>query len=348
MRADRACVVGTGAWGTTLAALLAEKGIAVALWARTEDEARDLEDRRQNRRFLPGKTFPVGLSVTHDLEDALDGTDLVFLVVPAQTMRENAERIAPFLPAGARVVSAAKGLEIDTRLRVSQILEEVWGAELARSLCAVSGPNMASEIAEGLPASAVVASNDPEAAAAVQDALTTPRFRVYAHDDIIGVELAGALKNIIALGAGAVDALGYGDNARAALMSRGLAEIARLGVAAGANPLTFAGLAGLGDLVCTCTSRHSRNRYVGGELARGRSWEEIRAAMHQVAEGIYTTVAARQLAQDHGVEMPITETIFQVIFGGLAPHEAVEAFFSRAPKRELEGTLEEWLERVEG
>ena len=348
MSSNRACVVGTGAWGTTLAALLADKGIPVALWARSEEEARTLQVRRENRRFLPGRVFPDALFVTHDPEQALDGADLVLLVVPAQTMRENAERIASYLPAEATVVSAAKGLEIDTRLRISQVLEEVWGPELSRGICAVSGPNLAREIAAGLPASTVVASEDPAAAAAVQEALSTPRFRVYAHDDIVGVELAGALKNIIAVGAGAADAFGYGDNAKAALMSRGLAEIARLGVAAGANPLTFAGLAGFGDLVCTCISRHSRNRYVGEELAKGRRWEEIRASMHQVAEGVYTTVAARQLAQDHGVEMPITEAIFQVIFRGMAPQQAVDAFFSRAPKRELEGHLEEWLERVEG
>ncbi len=348
MRSARACVIGTGAWGTTLAALLAEKGIPVRLWARTEEEARTLQVRRENRRFLPGKVFPDALSVTHDPEQGLEGADLVLLVVPAQTMRENAERIAPLLPVGATVVSAAKGLEIDTRLRISQVLEQAWGAERSRGVCALSGPNLAREIAAGLPASTVVASRDAAAAAAVQEALTTPRFRVYAHDDIVGVELAGALKNIVALGAGAADAFGFGDNAKAALMSRGLAEIARLGVAAGANPLTFAGLAGFGDLVCTCTSRHSRNRHVGEELAKGRTWDEIRRSMHQVAEGVYTAVAARQLAQDHGVEMPITETIYQVIFRGLEPQQAVDAFFARPSKRELEGHLEAWLERVEG
>ncbi|MBI3287341.1 MAG: NAD(P)-dependent glycerol-3-phosphate dehydrogenase, partial [Chloroflexi bacterium] len=243
-------------------------------------------------------------------------------------------------------VSATKGLEIETCLRMSQVIREELGEELSAHLCALSGPNLAREIAAGLPASTVVASEDLEIAQIAQRVFMTSRFRVYTHQDLVGVELAGALKNIIALGAGAADEFGYGDNAKAAFMTRGLAEIARLGVAAGANPLTFAGLAGLGDLVCTCSSRLSRNHYVGEELAKGRKLEDVLASMRMVAEGIYTTQAARSMARRYDVEMPITEQIYAVLFEGKDPRQAVSEFFQREPKRELEGILEEWMERV--
>lgn len=337
-------VVGTGSWGTMLAVMLTRKGLAVTLWARTEGEAEELRLRRENRRFLPGVILPPELKITASLAEAVEPCHLLFMVVPAQSMRKNIRLVRPYLGPGTVIVSAAKGLEIETALRMSQLLEEELGSGFP--FCALSGPNLVREIAAGLPASSVVASPDIEVAAWVQRTIMGSRFRVYAHDDLIGVELGGALKNIIAIGAGAADEFGYGDNAKAAFMTRGLAEIARLGVAAGANPLTFAGLAGVGDLICTCSSRHSRNHYVGEELAKGRSLEDIEASMIMVAEGIYTTKAARKLAQKYGVEMPIIEEICQVLFKGKDPRQAVREFFGRAPKRELEGPLEEWLKGV--
>lgn len=337
-------VVGTGSWGTMLAVMLTRKGLSVTLWARTEEEAEELRLRGENRRFLPGVILPPELKITASLAEAVEPCHLLFMVVPTQSMRKNIRLVQPHLRPGTVIVSAAKGLEIETALRMSQLLEEELGSGFP--LCALSGPNLVREIAAGLPASSVVASPDIEVAARVQRTIMGSRFRVYAHDDIIGVELGGALKNIIAIGAGAADEFGYGDNAKAAFMTRGLAEIARLGVAAGANPLTFAGLAGIGDLICTCSSRHSRNHYVGEELAKGRSLEDIQASMITVAEGINTTKAARKLARKYGVEMPITEEIYQVLFKGKDPRRAVKEFFGRAPKRELEGALEEWLEGV--
>ncbi len=337
-------VVGTGSWGTMLAVMLTRRGLSVTLWARTEEEAEELRLRGENRRFLPGVILPPELKITASLAEAVEPCHLLFMVVPTQSMRKNIRLVQPRLQPGTVIVSAAKGLEIETALRMSQLLEEELGSGFP--LCALSGPNLVREIAAGLPASSVVASPDIEVAARVQRIIMGSRFRVYAHDDIIGVELGGALKNIIAIGAGAADEFGYGDNAKAAFMTRGLAEIARLGVAAGANPLTFAGLAGIGDLICTCSSRHSRNHYVGEELAKGRSLEDIQTSMITVAEGINTTKAARKLARKYGVEMPITEEIYQVLFKGKDPRRAVKEFFGRAPKRELEGALEEWLEGV--
>lgn len=341
---ERTVVIGIGTWGTLLAVMLAKKGLSVTLWARTAEEAQELRLRRENRRFLPGLVFPENLVVSHDPDEALAQARFVFLVVPSQTMRRNLETIRPFIRPQTILVSATKGLELDTCRRMSQVIQEVLGEGF--KICALSGPNLAREIAAGLPASTVVACPDLEVAEAVQRAVMTPRFRVYSHDDIVGVELAGALKNIVALGAGAADEFGYGDNAKAAFMTRGLAEIARLGVAAGANPLTFAGLAGLGDLVATCSSRHSRNHYVGSELAKGRKLQDILASMRMVAEGIYTTPAARKMAQQYGVEMPITEGIYQVLYEGKDPLQVVAGFFQREPKRELEGILEEWVEKV--
>jgi glycerol-3-phosphate dehydrogenase (NAD(P)+) len=269
--------------------------------------------------------------------------------VPAQRMRENVLRVRGYLQEGTIVVSAAKGLEIETTLRMTEVLKEELPPRFHSRLAVLSGPNLAREIIAGLPATTVVASENDEAACFVQSLITTPQFRVYTHSDVIGVELAGALKNIIALGAGISDGLGYGDNAKAAFMTRGLAEIARLGVAAGANLLTFAGLAGIGDLVTTCASSHSRNHYVGEQLAQGRSLAEIQASMRMVAEGVPTTIAALQLARRYTIEMPITEQMYQVLFEGKDPRRAVIDLMTRDVKGELDGlepgerALLEWM-----
>lgn len=345
----RVTVVGTGSWGTTLAIIMALHSLEVTLWARTEEEAHELDTRRVNEVFLPGVQFPDNLIVNHSLPAALEACDLLLLVVPAQRMRENARRVREYLQEGTIVVSAAKGLEIETTLRMTQVLKEELPPQFHSHLTVLSGPNLAREIIAGLPATTVAASENDEAARFVQSLIMTPQFRVYTHTDIVGVELAGALKNIIALGAGISDGLGYGDNAKAAFMTRGLAEIARLGVAAGANLLTFAGLAGIGDLVATCASPHSRNHYVGQQLAQGKSLAEIQASMRMVAEGVPTTIAALQLARRYGVEMPIAEQMHQILFEGKAPRRAVVDLMTRDAKGELDGlepglqALLEWM-----
>jgi glycerol-3-phosphate dehydrogenase (NAD(P)+) len=342
----RIAVVGTGAWGTTLAAMMAQVGHDVTLWARTPEEAETLRSARENKRFLPGVILPENLTITSSLEQALDPCAMLMLVVPAQTMRDNVRRVQPHVQKDTIVLSAAKGLETETGLRMSEVIAEELGREVDESICVLSGPNLSREIASGLPSGTVIASAREEVAEFARDLVMTPRFRVYTHNDLVGVELAGALKNIIALGAGAADELGYGENAKAIFMTRGLAEITRLGVAAGANPLTFSGLAGVGDLICTCASPHSRNHYVGEELAKGRRLQEIQQSMRMVAEGVNTTKAAMRLASRYDVEMPITEQIYKVLFEDKDIQQAIREMLVRDPKRELEG-LEDWLRRLQ-
>lgn len=336
-------VLGTGAWGTTLARhLAAERALAspgaaerVVLWDHQPERATEMERERQNAAFLPGFMFPPNLRVSADLAEAVRGRDIILVVTPSQRVREHGRAIAPLLEPDAVVVSAAKGLELGTRLRMSQVLAQELPPSTA--IAALSGPNLAVEIARGLPAAAVVASLEREAAQRVRDTLTAGLFRVYVSDDMAGVELGGALKNIIALGVGISDGLGYGENSKAAFMTRALAEISRLAVAAGANPLTLAGLAGIGDLVATCSSPLSRNRTLGLELAKGRSLQAVLAERKTVAEGVTTTRAALDLAADLGVELPITEQIARVLFEGKDVKEAVRSLMLRDPKHELHG-----------
>jgi glycerol-3-phosphate dehydrogenase (NAD(P)+) len=263
------------------------------------------------------------------------GAALVLMAVPSQAVRATARALAPSLEASTLVISCAKGLEVETRLRLSAVIAQEAPPAAGR-LGALSGPNLANEIAAGHPATTVIAATDPAVAVAARAALMTPTLRVYTSSDLVGVELAGALKNIIALGAGIADGLGAGDNAKAAFMTRGLAEIARLGVAAGAHPLTFAGLAGVGDLIATCASPLSRNRRVGERLARGQPLETIMRELGHVAEGVATTRAARQLAADLGVELPITEQLYQVLFAGKPVAAAIHDLMTREPRPELD------------
>lgn len=330
-------VIGTTRWGTTLAVLLASKGLEVSLWARTEEEARRLSSARQNADFLPGVLFPDGLSVTSSMADALRGATLVILAVPSQRMRANVELLKGHLRESTLILSAAKGLELSTLKRMSCVIADELDPCFHLSICVLSGPNLSKEIVAGQPAASVVASNNLAAAQRAQALLMMPNFRVYTNSDVIGVELGGALKNIVALGAGMGDGLGYGDNAKAAFIIRGLAEITRLGVAAGANPLTFAGLAGAGDLIATCYSPLSRNRFVGEQLAKGRPLREILASMEGVAEGVDTTKAALQMAQELGVEMPITGRTHKVLFEGLDLRQAVAELMGRRAKPEMAG-----------
>ena len=280
---------------------------------------------------MPGVSFPSGMTVTASASKAFSEADLIIIAVPSRTLRENVRNIRDSLSESAVVVSCTKGLEFATGKRMSQILEEELPASLQAGICALAGPNLAREVVEERPASTVVASKNPDAAKTAQEIMNSSKFRVYTNDDIVGVELGGALKNIIALGAGACDGLRLGDNAKAGFMTRGLAEIARLSVAAGANPLTLAGLAGMGDLIATCSSPLSRNHYFGEQLAKGKTLDEIRASMKNVAEGVDTTAAAVKLAEKLGVEMPITQATYSVLFDGVAVSEVIHQLLGRAP-----------------
>ena len=329
-------VIGATTWGTTLGIILARKSTQVVILARTIAEASQLQSDRQNVRFLPEMTFPDSMTVSADPLEALTDAHVVIVAVPSRAFRTNIQKICGAIRGAPLFVSVAKGIEMESSKRMSQVLEEELPPHLHSRVCALSGPNLAKEIVEGKPSSTVIASYDSRAAEEAREVLMSPTFRVYTNDDVAGVELAGALKNIIVLGAGISDGLGYGDNGKAALITRGLAEITRLGVAAGASPATFAGLAGMGDLVATCASHLSRNRYVGEQLAQGRSLDEILASMNNVAEGVYTTAAALKMAAMLGVEMPITQATYQVLFEGLNPMEAVTGLMGRPPRSEGE------------
>jgi len=330
-------VVGTTSWGMTLAVVLAARGSRVNLLARTEKEAVDLQNTGLKSSYFPINEVSANLNVTEDPQEALDEARAVFLVVPSQTMRANLKTVKPCITPNMLIVSAAKGLEIGTKKRMSQVIAEEINPRFRDHICVMSGPNLAREILMGLPAATVAASEDPETSRGVQRLLTTPKLCVYTHNDVIGVELGGALKNIIALGAGIADGLGYGDNAKAAFITRGLTEITALGTAMGANPLTFSGLAGLGDVVATCASTLSRNHYMGVELTRNRKVDEIMASMDGVAEGVTTTRVAWEIARKMGLEMPITEKIYRVLYEGLSPQAAAVELMGANVAHELTG-----------
>ena len=330
-------IIGTTSWGITLGMVSAHKGLQVKLWTRTEQEAIELKKGAPNPIMPPGISFPPQLSITNLLSEALADAKAVITAVPSQTMRQNRQLVKDHLTKSMLVVSAAKGLEIGTAKRMSQVIAEEIDPRFHANICVLSGPNLSREIMLNLPAATVVAAEDEATARTAQRLLTTPNLCVFTNTDVIGVELGGALKNIIALGAGMADGLGYGDNAKAAFMTRGLTEITALGIALGANPLTFSGLAGLGDLIATCASPLSRNHYVGVELTKGRSLNEILSSMDSVAEGVSTTRAAWNMAQQIGIEMPITEKIYQVLYEGLDPRQAAAELMGGKVQHELSG-----------
>lgn len=327
-------IVGTTSWGTTLGVITARQGVDVVIWARAQAEAEKLESDRENARFLPGVPFPASLSVSASACEALSDADLVLIVVPSRTFRFNVQRVRSALPGDAVIVSATKGIEMGTGKRMSEVLAEELPQPMRAGICALSGPNLSREIIVGKPASTVIASMNMDAARAAQIILNSSLFRVYTNQDIVGVEFGGALKNIIALAAGVCDGLNYGDNAKATIITRGLAEIGRLAEAAGANPFTLAGLAGMGDLIATCSSALSRNHYFGRRLAAGESPEAIRASMDNVAEGVDTTQGAITVAARLGIEMPIAQAMHSVIFEGVPIERAVSALLERAPRPE--------------
>jgi len=330
-------IIGTTTWGITLGMVLARKGLKVRLWARTEQEAAELRNAGPNPTLLPGITFPPQLSITSSLSEALADVSAIILAVPSQTMRQNIKLVASYLKSSMLVVSAAKGLEIDSSKRMSQVIAEEIDPRFQSNICVLSGPNLSREILHNLPAASVVAAGVEAIARKAQNLLTAPNFCVYTNSDVIGVELSGALKNIIALGAGMADGLGYGDNAKAALITRGLTEMSALGVTLGASPLTFSGLAGLGDLVTTCASPLSRNHYVGVELTKGHPLKEISDTMNNVAEGITTTLVAWNLAQQLELEMPITENIYLVLYQGADPRQVLVKLLGAEGRHELAG-----------
>jgi len=328
-------VLGSGSWGTALAILLGNKGCPVKLWGRRPDMAVSIEFVRQNAQYLPGAMLPDSVTSTSDLDDALRGCDTVVLALPSTGVREVVKAIKGRIGTDALLVYAGKGLESETGLRGSEVIAEELGEEFGADCVVLSGPNLAVELANNVPTATVVASRDPDRAARAQELFSSPSLRVYRNADVIGVEMGGALKNVLAIGAGISDGLGYGDNTKATLLTRGLMEITRLGAALGADPKTFVGLSGIGDLMATSASRLSRNNRLGLMLGQGKDLKESLAILGQVAEGIPTCEAAYLLSRKHDVYMPITEQIHAVLFTGRPPKQAVYELMSRIQKDEL-------------
>lgn len=331
---ERLTVLGAGSWGTTLAELLAQKGFPVKLWVRSAGLCASMADTRENQTYLPGVKLSKNLSPCNSLEEALSDTRFIVSVLPSHGVRDVFRSAKPFVSKDAIITSATKGIEEETHLPPSAIIKDVLKGAPYRGIVVLSGPSFAKEVIARLPAAVCAASASKDAADIVQKTFSAPYFRVYTNGDVTGVELGGALKNVIAIAAGASDGLALGHNARAALITRGLAEIARLGVRMGSNPLTFSGLSGLGDLVLTCTGALSRNYTVGVEIGKGRSLMDITGGMKMVAEGVKTSRAARSLARIKGVEMPITEAVYNVLYEGKPPKEAVLELMTRELKGE--------------
>ena len=324
--------LGAGGWGTALALILAQNPRhRVALWSARHEQAAEMLARRENVRFLPGVPIPESIELTTDLDSAVQGANLLLEAIPTIYLRETFVRIAKRLPPGVPLVSVTKGIENGTLRRPTEILAELTGP---RPLAVLSGPSHAEEVARQLPTTVVVASVDATLAKFVQSCFTTERFRTYTNDDVIGVELAGALKNVIGIASGICEGLGFGDNAKAALLTRGLAEMTRFGMAHGAEASTFAGLAGMGDLITTCMSRHGRNRAVGLRIALGETPEAILGSMSMVAEGVFTARSVHERALQMGLPMPISTEVYRVWYEGKNPRQAVQELMVREPKRE--------------
>jgi glycerol-3-phosphate dehydrogenase (NAD(P)+) len=331
----RVAVLGAGSWGTTFAKVLADAGRDVVVWARRDEVADCIRTERRNKFYLPATVLPERVTATSDAPEALDGAELIAIAVPSQTVRDNLRQWAATgaIKPDATLLSLMKGIELGTGKRMSEVIAEMTGVD-ATHVAVITGPNLAGEIAVGQPTATVVACSDDSRATAVQNAVATSYFRPYTNDDVIGCELGGAVKNVIALACGMATGMGLGDNTRAALITRGLAETSRLGVRLGADPLTFAGLAGLGDLVATCMSPMSRNRTFGEHLGRGESLEQAQIATKQTAEGVKSCLAIRDLARSLGVEMPITEQVERVCHEGVSPLVAVTSLMSRETRSE--------------
>jgi len=338
----RVGVLGAGSWGTTLAVLLANKKIKTVLWARDQGLAKQIRKSRENKSYLSGIELPAALEITSDIAKAVSNKEVILFAVPSHGFREVAKQVSmvlndftqsPNLPYA--LVSASKGIENRTLLTMTEIMKEVLPSRLSGRLAALSGPSFAQEVASSIPTAITMAASEHRLCIGLQDLFTTETFRVYTSLDLMGVQLGGALKNIMAIASGISDGMGFGTNTRAALITRGLAEISRLGMRLGANPLTFAGLAGLGDLVLTCTGDLSRNRQVGLKLGQGQSIENILKEMSMIAEGVKTTSSAYAMAEKHKVDMPITNQVYKVLYEGLDPKDAVNELLKRPPRQEL-------------
>jgi glycerol-3-phosphate dehydrogenase (NAD(P)+) len=346
----RVGVLGAGSWGTALAILLANKGVETILWARDQEFAKQIREIRENTLYLPGFELPAALEITSDISKAVIDREIILFVVPSHGLREAAEKVSivlndvsqspnrqitksPKIPYA--LVSASKGLENRTLLTMTEIMKEVFPSRLSGRLAALSGPSFAQEVASSIPTAITIAASEHKLCTDLQDLFTTESFRVYTSLDLMGVQLGGALKNVIAIASGISDGMGFGANTRAALITRGLAEMSRLGMRLGANPLTFAGLAGLGDLVLTCTGDLSRNRQVGLKLGQGQSIDTVLKETNMVAEGVKTTSSAYAMAEKYKVDMPITHQVYRVLYKGLDPKDAVNELLARPLRQEL-------------
>ena len=327
-------VLGAGSWGTTLAVLLAKKGHQVRLWAHRPEFAALLDRERENTRYLKGTRFPENLQVVADVRTLVAWSQMIVTAVPSQALRQTALGFSDIPLDGKILVNVAKGIEIGTGKRMSEVLLEVLPGLKVSQIAALYGPSHAEEVSKEQPTTVVASSQSLQTAEKVQEAFHTNMFRVYVNTDIIGVEIAGSVKNIIAIAAGISDGIGFGDNAKAAIITRGMAEISRLCLKLGGDPLTISGLSGIGDLVVTCLSRHSRNRYVGEEIGRGRLLDDVISQMNMVAEGVHTSKAVYELSRRVGVEMPITQAVYEMLFEGKPVQQAILDLMTRDPKQE--------------
>lgn len=333
-------VIGAGSWGTALAIVLADNGHKVKLWTRNKEQMEEINGAHTNEKYLPGIQLPEEIRAFLDLGDALADVQTAVVAVPTKAIREMMREVVKLHPEPLTLVHVSKGIEPDTLLRISEMIEEEIPEKMLEDIVVLSGPSHAEEVSLRHPTTVTVSSRNMEAANKVQDLFMNQNFRVYTNPDMVGVEIGGALKNIIALAAGISDGLGYGDNAKAALITRGLAEISRLGTKMGANPLTFSGLAGIGDLIVTCTSVHSRNWRAGNMLGKGQNLDDVLQNMGMVVEGVRTTKAAHQLAKKYGASMPITEALYQILFGEVDAKQAVDRLMARLKTHEMEDLVD--------
>jgi glycerol-3-phosphate dehydrogenase (NAD(P)+) len=332
----RAAVIGGGSWGTALASVLGDNGHDVTIWSFEEDVARAITERHENTTYLPGQRLPDRVKATHDLAEALGGAELVVAVNPSHVTRPVMRDALPYLPKATPIVSATKGIENETLFTMHEVLEDVLPPEMHPYLVCLSGPSFAKETVQRMPTAVVVASPWEKMAQKVQRLFSNDHFRVYTSPDVVGVELGGSLKNVCAIAAGISDGMGFGSNTRAAIMTRGLAELVRLAVRKGANPITLSGLAGMGDLVLTCTGDLSRNRTVGLALGRGQKLKEVLAGMTQVAEGVRTAKSVHDLAKKLGVDVPLHEAVYRILYEDLPAKAAVQSLTSRELKSEFQ------------
>lgn len=335
----KVAVIGAGSWGTALSVRLSESVSRVSLWVRRQEAATEMKATRRNPGYLSDADIPNSVHITHDLESAVADAEVWVIATPSQAIRGVAKLLRPYMRPEILVVSVAKGIENNTLERTTQILAEVLDEIPAGNIGVLYGPSHAEEVMSAMPTTVVVSFPTEEIAEMVQQVFMSRVLRVYVNTDVLGVEIAGSVKNVMAIAAGISDGLGFGDNAKAAILTRGMAEMRRLGIAMGAHPDTFAGLAGIGDLVVTCMSRHSRNRYLGEQIGRGRTLQDIESEMNMVAEGVATTRSVRSLAEKYHVEMPITEAVYALLFENRDPNEVVGELMSRAARSEME-----WLD----